>query len=407
VASKLFAGAHAHNLWSDLRRANTEAAKKERVLQYLSVTFSDDPAAQALVSEMTLGAERTVANIPRGGAVGRGRADTQTETVIIEWEKDLSKTGDHARDQLAEYLVGNWRSGQDYRYVLITTDGIVWRRYAPDWKSFIATGALHITGEDLREVGKFELNADTASEFPFFLDEVLFASQVRPATLGGIQQDFGDTSVTFVNSVRILGQVADFESSSELAIAYAQWQRFLSLAYGEFDSSPTVFLVHTYLSVFAKLIAYAVVTGRGMRDEASVRAALDGTAFEALNIERFVEDDFFHWVHDDAHFGPLRPMFREIARRIGEYDLSKVDEDILKGVYQELIDLETRHSLGEYYTPDWLCEKIVDEVPLVATSRVLDPACGSGSFLRAAVARLRLQYPTLTAEQLASPSYSH
>src|SRR5437764_10855079 len=106
MSSSRFAAAHALTLYADLRRANTEAAKKERLIQYLSVTFATDPAAQALVSEITLGAERTIANIPRGGSIARGRADTQTETVIIEWEKDLSKTGDHAKDQLEEYLLG-------------------------------------------------------------------------------------------------------------------------------------------------------------------------------------------------------------------------------------------------------------------------------------------------------------
>jgi hypothetical protein len=39
-----------------------------------------------------------------------------------------------------------------------------------------------------------------------------------------------------------------------------------------------------------------------------------------------------------------------------------VREDVLKGVYQQLIDPKDRHDLGEYYTPDWLCERIVQEL---------------------------------------------
>jgi hypothetical protein len=45
-----------------------------------------------------------------------------------------------------------------------------------------------------------------------------------------------------------------------------------------------------------------------------------------------------------------------------------------------------RHKLGEYYTPDWLADRIVRRVvtqPL--TQRLLDPACGSGTFLFAAI----------------------
>jgi hypothetical protein len=61
----------------------------------------------------------------------------------------------------------------------------------------------------------------------------------------------------------------------------------------------------------------------------------------------------------------------------------------LKGLYQELVDPRDRHDLGEYYTPEWLCERIVTELlPTTGFTSVLDPACGSGSFLRAAIAHL-------------------
>lgn len=43
----------------------------------------------------------------------------------------------------------------------------------------------------------------------------------------------------------------------------------------------------------------------------------------------------------------------------------------------------------------------MEELPLEATSSVLDPACGSGSFLRAAIARMRQEFPDLGAESLA------
>ena len=54
-------------------------------------------------------------------------------------------------------------------------------------------------------------------------------------------------------------------------------------------------------------------------------------------------------------------------------------------MYQQLIDPQDRRYLGEYYTPDWLCERIVEELlPKHGYKAVLDPSCGSGSFLRAA-----------------------
>lgn len=398
----IFQPAHTEALFNDLRRANTEQAKKERFLQYLSVAFAKDQGAQSLISAMALGAERIVANITRKGRVAKGRADSQTETIIIEWEKDLGRTGDHAREQLEEYLEGNWKSGQEYRFTLLTTDGIHWRRYAPDW-SEVEFGKLSFGRNfKLREIRQFDLAKETFSEFPFFLDEVLFSSQPRAATLENIQNDFGDTSGVFINSIACLQACADdVNKKSELQVAYDQWKRFLSIAYGKFDDSPTMFLVHTYLSVFAKFIAYAVITKKPIADDSTITGILDGSVFTRLNIERFVEDDFFHWVTADAYFKRLRPMFRELNLQLNQYNFSDVREDILKGLYQELIDLETRHALGEYYTPDWLCEHVVDSLEVEEKSAFLDPACGSGSFLRAIIARMRREFPRLGAEALA------
>ena len=62
---------------------------------------------------------------------------------------------------------------------------------------------------------------------------------------------------------------------------------------------------------------------------------------------------------------------------------------MLKALYESLIDPAQRHDLGEYYTPDWLAAKLT-RVALADPLRqqVLDPACGSGTFLFHAVRRL-------------------
>lgn len=397
----IFDPAETEKLYHDLRRANSEAAKKERFLTYVTSAFRNDDKVQQFIRDMALGAETLVANIMRNGRAARGRADSQTNTVIIEWERDLARTGDHAKDQLREYLQGNWRSGQEYKFTLLSTDGIRWRRYAPDW-SLVSVDDLMGQTFELREVQSFDLAPATFEEFPFFLDEVLFADEAKVATLENIRADFGDTSRAFINSITALSRcLPALAQQSELKVAFEQWNRFLSIAYGQFDNSPKLFLVHTYLSVFAKFIAYSVITKETAADDDTIRGVLTGRIFDRLNVERFVEDDFFHWVASEEFLPILRPMFREIGRQIDSYDFAEVKEDILKGVYQELIDLETRHALGEYYTPDWLCERVIEELPLEASSSILDPACGSGSFLRAAIARMREQFPDVGAEKLA------
>src|SRR5262249_30909212 len=60
--------------------------------------------------------------------------------------------------------------------------------------------------------------------------------------------------------------------------------------------------------------------------------------------------------------------------------------DLLKKLYHGLLPRQIRHDLGEYYTPDWLAERLIIQtlgsVDLGnANKRVLDPSCGSGTFL--------------------------
>lgn len=60
----------------------------------------------------------------------------------------------------------------------------------------------------------------------------------------------------------------------------------------------------------------------------------------------------------------------------------------MKVLYESVIGADTRKSLGEYYTPDWLAQAIVEHaVPDPLTQRVLDPSCGSGTFVFHAVRR--------------------
>ena len=396
---------------ADIRSAHSEEAKKLRFQNLLSRLFQHSAAAREVVNKLAQGGEKTIFNIPRAGNNNNSGSNTSSNTktgyadiaysnVIIEWEKDLAKTGRHAEDQLAEYLSGRWHSGERYDYVLIATDGRTWRTYVPDLEVLLGQAAPDRSG--LRKVEELEVRVDEEERFFYFLDRVLFRTQKLRATLEAIQLDFGDSSRVFINTLQAMQKtMPEGQLSAPVQVAFEQWQRFLQLAYGKFDDRQGVYLIHTYLSVFSKLLAYAVLRPAARPSDDELQSVLSGEAFNALNVANFVEGDFFYWVCLPEVFRALAPALRELYNQIAEYDFSQVQEDILKGIYQELIDIDTRHALGEYYTPDWLCERIVAALELEHDSRTLDPACGSGSFLRALVARFRADWPQLPVQQIA------
>ena len=67
---------------------------------------------------------------------------------------------------------------------------------------------------------------------------------------------------------------------------------------------------------------------------------------------------------------------------VRRFRLAEVESDVMKTLYESLIDREQRHGLGEYYTPDWLAAKMARHaIDRPLEQKVLDPACGSGTFL--------------------------
>ncbi|MBK9099490.1 MAG: SAM-dependent DNA methyltransferase [bacterium] len=252
----------------------------------------------------------------------------------------------------------------------------------------------------------FILTERNADEFYYWIDRFLFKEEKQRATLKRIEEAFGYQSHIFIESFRELQKwFKEAKKFGEVQVSYDQWEKFLSIAYGSFDVRDSVFLIHTYLSVFSKMLAYSVVSNDEYIDDSELKGILDGSIFNRYNIRNFVDNDFFHWINTDRSFNNLKKVFRLIAQEISNFDFDNVDEDVLKGVYQELIDIDTRHSLGEYYTPDWLCERIVKEFEFKKTDKILDPACGSGSFLRVAIHRIKELNPGGTVEELNEQIY--
>ena len=306
--------------------------------------------------------------------VGDGRRiDIEVGFTVIEVKKDLRSTGvlDKAKQQLSGYLATRIEAlNQDY--IGILTDGSDWIAY-------------HLSSETIIEVSRCELNASPPEidELIAWLEGVLATSQQVEPTPREIENRLGARSSSHSIDRAALTALYDRNRSLPTVVLKRKlWAKLLTTALGtQFEDSDELFVEHTLLVNSAEIIAHAVV-GFDL-SECSPASLLSGTMFSQAQINGVVEADFFDWVVEVK--GGDR-LVRAMARRLSRFAWSHVEHDVMKVLYESIIEQAQRKKLGEYYTPDWLAARIVDEAindPL--QNRVLDPACGSGTFLFHAV----------------------
>ena len=152
------------------------------------------------------------------------------------------------------------------------------------------------------------------------------------------------------------------------------------------ESMDDLFVRHTYLTAVIGMVVQASF-GLDIRAiaEADPADLVYGRDFRnKTGLQGVVESDFFAW---PAEVGGL-PLLRAIARRVARFDWQAGDipNDIASILYETVIPAEERRTLGEYYTPQWLAKTMVRElVDSPLEQRVLDPACGSGTFVADAI----------------------
>jgi hypothetical protein len=254
-----------------------------------------------------------------------------------------------------------------------------------------------LRNEQLTQVDELRLEAERADEAQLWLDCYLFHERQLTPTAKDVALRFGERSPTFWHSLRIL-QALWKQAGAEPAAQtkFAEWQSLLSIVYGSPVGDEDLFLRHTYLALFARVLAYVTLEHHAPSEE-ELRGIVGGETFVRMGLENFVENDFFTWADGPIAAAVARGLLRSIATRLtAAYDLGAIREDLLKELYQELVDPQTRHDLGEFYTPDWLAELTLRQAGFppetakdAAAASLLDPSCGSGTFLFTAVRLLR------------------
>ena len=246
---------------------------------------------------------------------------------------------------------------------------------------------------------------------------------------------FGSESESAQDGVRLIYDLIYTTHSSKAQTFFHQWQILFGEVCGydihgqnakvqkladhyqvpNSQSAKLLFAVHTYYALFMKMLAAEIVasfsplgtstlkklvsapTSDKLRDE--LQNLEQGGIWSQLGIRNFLEGDIFSW-YLDAWNEDCAKAIRFMTQSFDRFDPTTLSvdpaesRDLLKQLYQQLFPKSVRHDLGEYYTPDWLADLVLDELGYDGNpdKRLLDPACGSGTFLVMALNRVKTWY---------------
>jgi SAM-dependent methyltransferase len=202
-----------------------------------------------------------------------------------------------------------------------------------------------------------------------------------------LRLEFGSESRIFHKIIHELQLLWERVKNDQYArLKFESWENRLRIVYGH-TPKKDLFVTHTYLATLVKLILYFRLTSPVLTDKGKFLDVINGAFFNSYGLLNFVEDDFSTWIIDSEITDNSYKLFSELVEKLSRYDFSHIDEDFFKEIYEELIERGERHKAGEYYTPEWLSQLILREVfqfwsrDNKGLPKVLDPACGSGTFL--------------------------
>ncbi|KAA1399665.1 N-6 DNA methylase [Aeromicrobium ginsengisoli] len=328
---------------------------------------------QALIHSLLLEADIGLLPVHLEEQTGDGtrrRIDVAVGHCVIEVKKSLTNPVvlEEAIEQLAGYV--STRIGQyGRRYVGILTDGVEWLLF-------------DLIDGEMVEVSRAKTETTAPDRLIGWLEAILATEEHVTPSPDEIRARLGADSPAYLMDVRELTALYEANASNpEIGLKRELWAKLLRTAFGSaFKDEVGRFVNHTLLVVTAETIAHAVLGyDVGRTGPLTARTLVTGQAFDDAGIHGVVEADFFDWV---IEVPGGEAFVQTLADRIAKFDWSSVQHDVLKHLYESVIPQDERADLGEYYTPDWLADRVVAHAvtdPL--HERVLDPACGSGTFL--------------------------
>ena len=321
-----------------------------------------------------------------------------------------------------------------------------------DGKEFIFARFVPSSQKSTLDTKKVKINIDMPLNLEFRYERKGFLQGLKRLALLVKQQnkmsltkqslcDVINSKKEFVrNSIRIIYEnlksnlTPEGNFNNRVKTLYSEWDRVFGVMYGtdeeatdftevsskiremygienttEIDSKMYLFSMQTFFNIFLKLLVYSFLaqlvdpmfsTKQELTKE-EINRLFDGTSDDSCRlVNNFFESHFLEWFtftcDETGESGFDVPLINDTLAVVDKFDLSTFVlrpenvQDILQEVYMGLIPSEMRHLMGEYFSPDWIVEHVLDMAKYDGDidKTLIDPTAGSGPFLTQAIKRI-------------------
>ena len=316
-----------------------------------------------------------------------GRMDLYVHNTCIEFKIDSVRNGLPIPVYVAQldgYLENLLKAGTGVRNGILT-DGVHYflRRVGEEKLPLLPHGAMRTFDRP-----------EQAPRLREYLHSIISApaEDIIP-NAETLERHFGSDSDAFHAGNLLLHEAyQEHRDDPTVAVKRRLWQDLLQVALGKDaaaagDESDWLFIRHTYITSLIAVVMQQRLLGEVSRHAAErPNDLLKGRILaEQSDLHGIIDADLFTWPTEVGE----NTYLREIARVVEQFDWTQNATEVAPTLYQNVITQEERKRLGEYYTPRWLAKEITETVvdaPL--SQRVLDPSCGSGTFIETAVERI-------------------
>lgn len=353
-----------------------------------------------------------------------GRLDAVINNLIIEY-KHHSKLRSHndilsAVKQVEDYLYACYNSSE-IKYNAILTDGISISFFTFCGDDVVHTDLAGITQSDFDKVVKAIL-ANSTKKFvsknilmDFSISDMVdsVAKNAALSFYNALINHITDKTLMLFTEWRALMHLSLNDNGKGNDIN--KRRRDLSLIFSDTINSAereyyALYALQTTYAVIVKLIACKVVDKldnvhiysnlskiSSVELQHFIEMIEDGYSYQSNNVTNFLEGDFFSWYCDALQWNnDIYISIIRVIKCIDQYSTFSMDVyyepiDIFKDLYMSIIPQSIRHSMGEYFTPEWLADYVVQRSTAMLDTdkwKAIDPCCGSGIFMMALIKRI-------------------